>query len=109
MKNTNTWYTNELIAAPYIPMFGLLINIIFNINLIIAPSPAAMAGTFDWLTPYSPPVSVWDSDVNIIDTDAIINIPAPSEAVDEGNSNGDSCNSGNAGDNVPEQPHAAEE
>ena len=35
--------------------------------------------------------------------------PAPSDSVDEGNSNGDSGDSGNAGDNVPEQPDAAEE
>lgn len=74
-------YTKELIAAPKIPIFGLLINIMFSINLITAPSPAAMAGIFDWFTPYNPPVRVCDKEVNIIDTDAIINTLAPSDAV----------------------------
>ena len=81
MKNTITWYINELIAAPYIPIFGLLINIMFNMNFITAPKPAAIAGIFDWFTPYNPPVSVWDNAVSIIETEAIINTPAPSEAV----------------------------
>ena len=81
MKNTITWYINELIDAPYIPIFGLLINIIFSMNFITAPSPAAIAGIFDWFTPYNPPVKVWDNAVSIIETDAIINTPAPSEAV----------------------------
>ena len=58
MVNATTWHTIELIPAPIIPMLGLLIKIMFKINLINAPTANAIAGVFVLFKPYSPPLIV---------------------------------------------------
>ena len=62
-------------------MFGLLINTIFNINLINAPTARAIAGVLVLFNPYSPPLIVWLNAINIIEIEYSIKIFAPSEAV----------------------------
>lgn len=56
IESDKIWHIIELIAAPYIFIFGLLINIIFNINFIIPPIVSAITGIYILPNPYNPPV-----------------------------------------------------
>ena len=80
MQKEIVWHTTEAIAAPFIPISGIGINIMFKINFIITPHPNPIIGTISFPIPCKAPFKVCSSIVNKIVNELICSTVTPDAA-----------------------------